>query len=175
MNTPADLREHFRRRCREVHSPFRLRERVLLLFAAGRLRCISSAARIRLSAAPACATVHVPSSQCGRDHRPCTPDTAFHTDCLNRACADPVRLKILSLLSAQPLCVCVIKEVIGIADSKLSYHLNVLRKAGLIDGEPQGNWIIYSLTDGKDALKAFDRASPGVRMIIMVWMDWNLR
>jgi DNA-binding transcriptional ArsR family regulator len=67
---------------------------------------------------------------------------AFH-----RACSDPVRLKILAMLSPQPLCVCVIKEVLGIADSKLSYHLGVLRKAGLIEGEPQGNWIIYSLTD----------------------------
>lgn len=66
---------------------------------------------------------------------------------VHRACADPVRLKIISLLFPQPLCVCVIKEVIGIADSKLSYHLNVLKKAGLIVGESQGNWIIYSLTD----------------------------
>jgi ArsR family transcriptional regulator len=34
-----------------------------------------------------------------------------------------------------------------IADSKLSYHLTVLRESGLIEGEYQGNWIIYSLTD----------------------------
>ncbi|WP_420847025.1 ArsR/SmtB family transcription factor [Methanogenium marinum] len=67
---------------------------------------------------------------------------AFH-----RACADPVRLKILFMLFPQPLCVCVIKEVLGIADSKLSYHLNVLKKAGLIEGEPCANWIIYSLTE----------------------------
>lgn len=51
------------------------------------------------------------------------------------------------MLSPQPLCVCVIKEVIGIADSKLCYHVSVLKKVGLIEGEPQGNWIIYSLTD----------------------------
>lgn len=68
--------------------------------------------------------------------------SAFH-----RACADPVRLKILFMLSQQSLCVCVIKEVLGIADSKLSYHLSVLKKGGLIVGEPQGNWIIYSLTN----------------------------
>jgi len=65
----------------------------------------------------------------------------------HRACADPIRLKILAMLSLQPLCVCVIKEVLGIADSKLSYHLGVLKKADLIAGEQQGNWIIYSLTD----------------------------
>lgn len=64
-----------------------------------------------------------------------------------KACADPVRLKILSLLMVQPLCVCVIKTVVKIADSKLSYHLNILKKAGMIEGEQQGQWIIYHITD----------------------------
>jgi len=64
-----------------------------------------------------------------------------------RACADPVRLKILALLMDQPLCVCVIKAVIRIADSKLSYHLNILKKAGMIEGEQQGQYIIYQITD----------------------------
>jgi len=62
------------------------------------------------------------------------------------ALSDPVRLKILLLLAVQPLCVCVIREVVAVADSRLSYHLNVLKKADLIAGEAQGNWIIYSLT-----------------------------
>ena len=65
---------------------------------------------------------------------------------LYQACADPVRLKILCLLNIQPLCVCVIKAVIKIADSKLSYHLTILRKAGLIEGAQQGNYIIYDIT-----------------------------
>jgi DNA-binding transcriptional ArsR family regulator len=63
-----------------------------------------------------------------------------------QACADTCRLKILFMLRDQPLCVCVIKYVLGIADSKLSYHLSVLRKAGMITGEQVGNWIIYSIT-----------------------------
>lgn len=50
------------------------------------------------------------------------------------------------MLAVQPLCVCVIKAVLGIADSKLSYHLSVLKRAELIAGEAQGNWIIYRLT-----------------------------
>ncbi len=69
---------------------------------------------------------------------------------VHRALADPLRLKILAMLAVQPLCVCVIKAVLGIADSKLSYHLSVLKKVGLIVGEAQGNWIIYRLTaDGE--------------------------
>jgi len=63
------------------------------------------------------------------------------------ALSDPIRLTILHLLAVQPLCVCVIKACIRIADSKLSYHLTILKKAGLIEGEPQGNWIIYRLTE----------------------------
>jgi len=63
-----------------------------------------------------------------------------------QACADPVRLKILCLLLIHPLCVCVIKALTGIADSKLSYHLGILRKSGLVGSEQQGNYIIYHLT-----------------------------
>ena len=63
------------------------------------------------------------------------------------ALSDPIRMTILCLLAVQPLCVCVIKACIRIADSKLSYHLTILKKAGLIEGEPQGNWIIYRLTE----------------------------
>lgn len=75
-----------------------------------------------------------------------------HDDLLDRmrewyqACADPARLKILSLLRIQPLCVCVIKNVVKMADSKLSYHLATLKKAGLIKGEQQGYYIIYHIT-----------------------------
>jgi ArsR family transcriptional regulator len=66
------------------------------------------------------------------------------------ALSDPLRLTILYLLRDQPLCVCVIKKFVRIADSKLSYHLAILKESGLITGEYQGNWIIYSLTsDGR--------------------------
>lgn len=60
-----------------------------------------------------------------------------------RALSDPLRLKILTLLSIQPLCVCLIKEVVNISDSKLSYHLSILKDSGLIEGKQKGNWIIY--------------------------------
>jgi ArsR family transcriptional regulator len=66
---------------------------------------------------------------------------------IHNALSDPVRMTILYLLAIQPLCVCVIKDCIGIADSKLSYHLTGLKKADLIEGEQHGNWIIYQLTE----------------------------
>jgi ArsR family transcriptional regulator len=63
------------------------------------------------------------------------------------ALADPLRLTILYLLRDQPLCVCVINRFMRLSGSKLSYHLNILKESGLIEGEYHGNWIIYSLTD----------------------------
>jgi len=65
---------------------------------------------------------------------------------IHHALSEPLRLRILLALALQPLCVCVIKEIAGIADSRLSYHLNQLKKAGLIEGTQQGSWIIYRLT-----------------------------
>lgn len=72
---------------------------------------------------------------------------------LFRALADPFRLKILALLAVQPLCVCVIRSVLEISDSRLSYHLSILKKADLIAGEQSGTWIIYRLTEEGDRVK----------------------
>ena len=69
------------------------------------------------------------------------PLTVYH------ALSDPLRLTILYLIRDQPLCVCVINRFMRLAGSKLSYHLNILKESGLIEGEYHGNWIIYSLTD----------------------------
>jgi ArsR family transcriptional regulator, arsenate/arsenite/antimonite-responsive transcriptional repressor len=63
------------------------------------------------------------------------------------ALSDPLRLTILYLVRDQPLCVCVINRFMCLAGSKLSYHLNILKESGLIEGEYSGNWIIYSVTD----------------------------
>jgi ArsR family transcriptional regulator, arsenate/arsenite/antimonite-responsive transcriptional repressor len=77
---------------------------------------------------------------------------------LHQALADPIRLTVMYSLLSQPLCVCVIKEVVKIADSKLSYHLSILKEQDFIAGEQQGNWIIYSITDhGRQALKCTER------------------
>ena len=79
----------------------------------------------------------------------CIPDDACLAESaeIARAMSDTIRLKILYLLTAGTLCVCVIKEILQIADSKLSYHLTILKKAGLICSEQQGNWVLYTLTE----------------------------
>ena len=76
----------------------------------------------------------------------------------HQALADPIRLTIMNALLVQPLCVCVIKGIVNIAASKLSYHLSILKEQDFIVGEQQGNWIIYSITDrGRQALKCTER------------------
>lgn len=68
------------------------------------------------------------------------------------ALSDLTRLKILYLLSTEPLCVCLIKKVTGMPDSRLSYHLNIMKESGLILGERKKNWIIYRLTERGEAV-----------------------
>jgi len=78
---------------------------------------------------------------------------------IHKALADPLRLKILYLLAAQPLCVCVIKHCLRTADSRLSYHLGILKEAGLIESRHEKNWLIYSLTKAGNAV--VDRGETG--------------
>jgi ArsR family transcriptional regulator len=66
---------------------------------------------------------------------------------LFQALSDPLRVRVLYILKRHPLCVCLIKEITSVPDSKLSYHLSILREADLITGRQEGNWIIYRATD----------------------------
>jgi ArsR family transcriptional regulator, arsenate/arsenite/antimonite-responsive transcriptional repressor len=86
------------------------------------------------------------------------PIILYATSRFHQALADPIRLTVMYSLLSQPLCVCVIKEVVKIADSKLSYHLSILKEQDFITGEQQGNWIIYSITPrGRLVLKCTER------------------
>ncbi|MBN1167719.1 MAG: winged helix-turn-helix transcriptional regulator [Methanospirillaceae archaeon] len=76
-----------------------------------------------------------------------SPDMISKNLKLFKALSDPFRMKILSLLSIQPLCVCIIRELLQISDTRLSYHLKKLSTLNLISGSPQGNWIIYTITE----------------------------
>jgi ArsR family transcriptional regulator len=86
------------------------------------------------------------------------PSVLHASSRIHQALADPIRLTVMYSILSQPLCVCVIKDVVKIADSKLSYHLSILKEQDFISGEQQGNWIIYSITDrGRQALKCTER------------------
>ena len=74
------------------------------------------------------------------------------------ALADPIRLAVVSQLSHGARCVCDLQEAVDAAPNLLSYHLKVLREAGIIAGTRRGRWIDYALVDG--ALDAVRRALP---------------
>ena len=61
------------------------------------------------------------------------------------ACADETRLRLLVLLAERELCVCELVEVLEMPQGKISRHLAVLRRAGLVAHRRYGTWIYYSL------------------------------
>ncbi len=61
--------------------------------------------------------------------------------------ADPTRLKILTALDDNPLCVCEISEALSMTDSAVSHQLKILRDADLVRSQRQGKHIFYSLAD----------------------------
>lgn len=63
-----------------------------------------------------------------------------------KALADPTRLKIVYILSkTDELCVCQIIETLNKSQSTISHHLNILKKAKIVDWRKKGQWIYYSL------------------------------
>ena len=65
---------------------------------------------------------------------------------LFRALADPTRLRLISLMSEQEICVCYFIEVIGAPQPKISRHLAYLRRAGIVAARREGKWMHYRLT-----------------------------
>lgn len=63
-----------------------------------------------------------------------------------RAISDPARVKIIEALGQRELCVCVLVDLTEVQNSTLSYHLKLLRDAGLVTSDKDGNYLIYSLT-----------------------------
>ena len=65
-----------------------------------------------------------------------------------KALSDPNRVKMMKMLQVRPLCVCEIKETLGIAQSTASTHLKILEDAALVRSFKDGLWVNYSLSDG---------------------------
>ena len=60
--------------------------------------------------------------------------------------ADPARLRLLSLIQAQPggeACVCHLTEPLGLTQPTVSHHLKVLLQAGLVEREQRGSWAFF--------------------------------
>lgn len=78
---------------------------------------------------------------------------------LAKAFGDPIRVQILHLLELHPdLCNCEFEDLLGMTQSKISYHLKVLLDANLITRRLSGTWSHYSLvkSDVLDHIRALN-------------------
>lgn len=73
------------------------------------------------------------------------PLTAEQAQRLLRALAEPIRLEVVQALQHGERCVCDLTSDLDLAQSKLSFHLRVLKEAGLIRARQEGRWIYYRL------------------------------
>ena len=64
-----------------------------------------------------------------------------------KALSDETRLRVLKLLEHGELCVCDIVSALDKVQPKISFHLGVLKDAGLIKDRKHGRWICYSIDD----------------------------
>ena len=64
------------------------------------------------------------------------------------ALADPVRLSIVRLLSGKSLCACHIHSALRMSQPRVSRHLGLLKKAGLITCVKKGKWCHYGIAAG---------------------------
>jgi ArsR family transcriptional regulator, arsenate/arsenite/antimonite-responsive transcriptional repressor len=65
---------------------------------------------------------------------------------LFKALADPMRLRLLSLIACHEggeTCVCDLLAAFDVTAPTISYHLRILREAGLIESERRGTWVYY--------------------------------
>jgi ArsR family transcriptional regulator, arsenate/arsenite/antimonite-responsive transcriptional repressor len=74
------------------------------------------------------------------------------------ALADPVRLRLIGVLAGGGRCVCDLQEQVPVAPNLLSYHLRVLREAGLVTASKRGRWVDYRL-DGAGFAALWAQAS----------------
>lgn len=71
---------------------------------------------------------------------------------LLKAVADPVRLRLLSIIRASEsgeACVCDLTPAVGLAQPTVSHHLKVLAEAGLIEREKRGTWAWFRLVPSR--------------------------
>lgn len=81
---------------------------------------------------------------------PLEPREAKRLAAALKAVADPARLRLLSLIAAQPdreACVCHLVEPLGIGQPTVSHHLKVLLQAGLVEREQRGSWAYFRVCE----------------------------
>ena len=95
--------------------------------------------------------------------QPLGADQAERIAPLLKALADPVRLRLLSLVAsheAGEACVCDLNDAFELSQPTISHHLKVLHEVGLLDRSKRGVWVYYAIR--REALAALGALIGGV-------------
>ena len=76
---------------------------------------------------------------------PQTSTATSRTAALCHALSDETRVAIVEMLVDGERCVCELQDALDAAQSRLSFHLKVLKDAGLVADRREGRWSYYSL------------------------------
>jgi ArsR family transcriptional regulator len=79
---------------------------------------------------------------------PLSADRADRVAPLLKALADPVRLRLVSIVAASDggeACVCDLNDAFDLSQPTISHHLKVLHEAGLLDRTKRGVWVYYAV------------------------------
>lgn len=82
---------------------------------------------------------------------PLSRDRAEQVALLLKALADPVRLRLMSLVASHPggeACVCALADAFDLSQPTISHHLKVLHDSGLLDRDKRGVWVYYRANTG---------------------------
>lgn len=82
---------------------------------------------------------------------PLSAEAAERIAPLVKAIADPVRLRLLSLVASHAdgeACVCDLNDAFDLSQPTISHHLKLLHEAGLLDREKRGVWVYYRVNPG---------------------------
>jgi ArsR family transcriptional regulator, arsenate/arsenite/antimonite-responsive transcriptional repressor len=83
-----------------------------------------------------------------------------------KAAGDKNRLRILKMLEHKNMCVCELSAALGITQPSVSKHMSLLKEAGLVRDEREGQWIIYRLCDEK-----INQYAPAVLKQLEAWVN----
>ncbi len=64
---------------------------------------------------------------------------------LFHAFSDETRLAVIDMLRDGERCVCELQDALDVAQSRLSFHLKVLKDVGIVTDRKQGRWVHYAL------------------------------
>jgi ArsR family transcriptional regulator, arsenate/arsenite/antimonite-responsive transcriptional repressor len=85
------------------------------------------------------------ASPAAKIHSPLRAETVGQTARWFHALGDETRLRVIDRLSEGEQCVCDLTDLLETGQSRLSFHLKILKDAGILKDRREGRWVYYSL------------------------------